>query len=63
MVTPRGGGHTWPGMTPPVAFLGRSAVSEMVLKGKDVAVTCEFCGQSYIVTVAEMRAILHPDAH
>ncbi len=46
-----------------VAFLGRSAVSEMVLKGKDVAVTCEFCGQSYMVTVAEMRSILHPDAH
>jgi molecular chaperone Hsp33 len=46
-----------------VAFLGRSAVSEMVLKGKDVAVTCEFCGQSYVVTIAEMRAILHPDAH
>ncbi len=46
-----------------VAFLGRPTVSEMVLKGKDVAVTCEFCGQTYTVTVAEMRGILHPDAH
>jgi molecular chaperone Hsp33 len=46
-----------------VGFLGRSTVSEMVLKGKDVEVTCEFCGQSYLVTIAELRAILHPDAH
>ncbi len=46
-----------------IAYLGKPAISEMVLKGKDVSVTCEFCGQTYLVTVAEMRAILHPDAH
>lgn len=46
-----------------IGFLGKATVSEMVMKGKDVEVTCEFCGQSYLVSVAELRAILHPDAH
>ena len=46
-----------------IGFLGKAAVTEMVMNGKDVEVTCEFCGQSYLVSVAELRAILHPDAH
>lgn len=46
-----------------IAFLGRATVSEMVLKGHDVEVTCEFCGKTYVVTVGEMRAILDPHLH
>ncbi len=40
-----------------ITLLGRAAVAEMLLKGEAVPVTCQFCGQSYIVTLDDLRKI------
>ncbi len=38
-------------------LLGRAALAEMVLKGEDVPVVCQFCGQTYTVTKDDLRKI------
>ncbi len=36
-------------------MLGRASLSEMILKGEPVNVTCEFCGRKYTVDVESLR--------
>jgi molecular chaperone Hsp33 len=38
-------------------LLGREAIEEMVAKGKDTSVQCQFCGRNYTVTLAELRLL------
>lgn len=38
-----------------LTMLGRASLSEMILKGETVNVTCEFCGRKYTVTQDKLR--------
>ncbi len=40
-----------------LVLTGRASLAEMILKGADVPVTCQFCGKSFTVTVEEIRAL------
>jgi molecular chaperone Hsp33 len=42
-------------------LLGKEALEEMVAEGQDRAIQCQFCGRTYQVTLAEMKALLHPN--
>jgi len=41
-----------------LALTGRASLAEMILKGTDVPVTCQFCGKDFTVTVDELRTLL-----
>jgi len=41
-----------------LVLTGRASLAEMILKGAEVPVTCQFCGKQYMVTVDELRALL-----
>ena len=30
----------------------------MVDEGKDIDITCDYCGQAYVLTIPELRALL-----
>ena len=36
-------------------MLGRASLSEMILKGEPVNVTCEFCGRKYVIPQEKLR--------
>jgi len=41
-----------------LSLMGRATLAEMVLKGEEVKVRCEFCGKSYVVTLSTLRGLL-----
>ena len=41
-----------------LVLTGRASLAEMILKGAEVPVTCQFCGKQYLVTVDELRALM-----
>ena len=45
-------------VTRSITMLGRDEVARMVDEGKDARVRCEFCGRTYVLTVAKLRDIL-----
>ena len=44
-------------VTRTLSLLGKGELAEMVLSGKDISLSCEFCGKKYEVTIEELRSI------
>jgi len=42
-----------------LSLMGKGTLSEMVLKGEDIEVKCEFCALKYNVSISKLREILH----
>ena len=42
-----------------LSLLGRATLAEMILKGEDLQVKCEFCSKQYQVAIETLRQLLH----
>lgn len=45
-------------VTRSITMLGRDEVAKMVAESKDARVRCEFCGRTYVLSIAKLREIL-----
>ena len=45
-----------------LTMLGEEEAFEMIDEDNEVNVSCDFCGQNYVLSAAQVRALFEPDA-